>query len=726
MAFFLLQPLSDTERGRKEEPLTMAEKNESSRIPDKDSLITLFKEAGRPLSPGDIEAHFHLTKRDGRAVNHQIRLLLEEGALVRLRHNRLGLPKEMNLVTGALWATRSGNGFVIVEKEKPGDDIFIPARSMAGALNGDRVVVRVEHRQRGKREGKIIEVLSRKHRNMVGFIKKQGGLTYLVPEDEKIPYEFVVAKTKKDLPLDDGTLAAARITRFPEGRNLPECSVLTTFEHLEHIQDINRLITYKYDLPARFPRKVETETKALPSLPQAVEHVDLSAVHHVTIDGESARDFDDAVAVVKDRSGFTLYVSIAAVGSFVSPLTDLDREAFSRGTSIYLPGTVIPMLPRRLSNDLCSLNPLADRLTMTVQLGYDLSGRRTETSLYPSRIRSSGRLTYRDVEEALLGGNGKARGRLAAHLPHLEIMAELASLLISHREKEGTLDFDLPEPEILTDTGGTIQDIVRSTRLFSHRIIEEFMIAANHAVAEYCDRHSVPAIYRVHESPDAEKIRDVEQLIRYIPAGPKRGKRNFNKYLQSVLKTVHGTEYEFFVNRVLLRSMKQARYAAENRGHFGLALTSYLHFTSPIRRYPDLVCHRTLSASLSGQHPPVEEDKLESMAAHLSERERLAMDAEREIDERARILFMKEKIGEEFDGIVSHVTSFGIFVELVSIFVEGLVLLSDLADDYYIFQEEKLRVVGRRRKKTYTLGDRIRIRVIEADVEQRRLHLIPA
>ncbi len=441
----------------------------------------------------------------------------------------------------------------------------------------------------------------------------------------------------------------------------------------------------------------------------------------MTIDGEFAKDFDDAVFVEKTGHRFILHVSIADVSHYVRPSSSMDEEAYERGTSVYFPGSVIPMLPKELSNGICSLNPHVERLALTARLEYDTSGNLLETSFHKSIIKSARRLTYRNVEDALVKEKEAAREELKDLLPDLERMGELAAILKRRREEAGGLDFDLPEPEVVLDMEGGVKDILRSERLFSQSIIEEFMVAANEAVAIFIEGRKVPSLYRIHEPPDREKLHDFQKLLQTLSVEYKKDSKG-QMPLQSILHRVQNKDYEFLINRILLRSMKQAKYSALNKGHFGLALTSYTHFTSPIRRYPDLVCHRALKSILEGSAIPYPEQELERMSTHLSDRERVAMEAERELEDRVRVLFMKEKIGEEFDGVISHITSYGFFVELFDVFVEGIVLLSSLYDDYYAFQEDKFRLVGRRTRKIYRIGDHVRVRIVLADVETKRLH----
>jgi ribonuclease R len=687
----------------------------------KDALLKIFKQEKKPIAPSEVVAILGLNKKQGKGLKHLLKTLVREGSIVELKNKRYGLPREMNLVSGTLWCTRGGNGFIIPDNADE-KDIFVPSRFIKNAFHGDKVIARVEHSFRGKREGSIIKVTQRKIRNIVGFVRQDRNTTYIIPEDERIHHHFAVIKTLKSVSLADNDLVAARITRFPEGGIDPACTILKVFKGLRDVRSITQFVQYKSALPFRFKKRAEDEAKAINTSLDLSERLDLRDTIHVTIDGELAKDFDDAVCIEKTNRGFTLYVSIADVSHYVSSGSGLDREAYERGTSVYFPGTVVPMLPRILSNGICSLNPNEDRLTMTVKLTFNTNGDLTGSSFHKSIIRSVLRLTYNEVEDALIRKGRLIRKEVQRLLPALGYMGELAALLSSKREKRGSLDFDLPEPDVILDIEGGIQNILRSERLFSHRIIEEFMIAANEAVANFLADNNVNAMYRIHEPPDTEKLKDLERLLQALSIGYKRKDRGNVTNLQSVLRSVEGTDYEFLVNRVLLRSLKQARYSSQNRGHFGLASDCYLHFTSPIRRYPDLVCHRALKSVIAGGGKQYDLKELETMANHLSERERLAMEAEREIEDRVRVLFMKDRIGEEYDGIISHITSFGFFVELVDVFVEGLILLNTLYDDYYHFEEERFRLVGRRSRKIYRVGDKVRIRIILADPEKNQLH----
>lgn len=692
---------------------------------NKENLLKVLKDSRRPVSLKELEKALQISKSERRAIRVLIKDLLKEGAVIMLKSGMYGIPHEMNLQSGTLWCTRSGNGFLISEKEGE-KDIFIPSGSIKNAFHGDKVIARIEHTVRGRKEGKVIKVIERKTKNITGYVKQFKNIWYVVSEDGKVPHHFIIENPSYK-QIAEGSLVAAQILKYPEEGKDPTCKIVKVFKGLNDVKSITQFVAFKYNLPQRFKKTVETEIKeARPSGETDHDRVDLRALKHVTIDGEFAKDFDDAVFIEKIKDGYELYVSIADVSHYVLPGTALDAEAYERGTSTYFPGTVIPMLPKILSNVMCSLNPDEERLAMTAKMTFSKDGTLTRTSFYKSLIKSAMRLTYTKVEKALIHKDKKIRNDLKAVMSELELMKELAEILAEKRNRRGSLDFDLPEPEVILDIEGGVKGIIRSERLFAHRIIEEFMIAANEAVAQYLFKNKIPAIYRIHEHPDREKLIDFERLLQNLPVDHKKV-NGTTGYLQSLLKSVSGSQYEFLINKTLLKSMKQAKYSASNKGHFGLASDCYLHFTSPIRRYPDLVCHRALKLALANHAKGdkgglLPEQELDRMAIHLSERERVTMEAERELEDRIKVFFMKDKLGESYEGIVSHITSFGFFVELLDFFVEGLVLLSELHDDYYIFQEDKFRLMGRRTKKTYRIGDKVKVKVALADVEQNRLH----
>jgi ribonuclease R len=707
------------------EKSTMKDKNRTTA--DKETLLKIFRREKKPLSIDDLKGILNLHRAAKQDVRKGLKELLREGGLVRLRNNRYGLPDELNLEVGTLWCTKSGNGFVIPDKGREGD-VFVPSRCIGNALHGDKVVVRIEHTSRGKKEGRIVRVTEHRIRNILGFLKQHKDFFFLIPEDDRISSHFLVESNSRTAKARDGDLAACRITRFPDNGGDPECKVLKLFKGLNDVASISQFTMYKHDLPLRFKPGIEKEAKEVAAEQpfevvrrgDGIPRLDLRKTKHVTIDGEYAKDFDDAVLIRKTKKGYELFVSIADVSHYVKPGARLDDEAYSRGTSVYFPGSVIPMLPNVLSNGMCSLKPDEDRLTVTARLLYSSQGDLLETSFSPSIIRSAHRLTYTAVEQAIVKKDPEVRKSLKGVLKELESMGELALLLKQKRQQKGNLDIDLPEPEVIHDMECGVQDILRSERLFSHQIIEEFMIAANEAIAQFLEARGVPLVFRIHEPPEKEKLHDFENLLATLGIEYRKASAG-GLLFQSILESVKDREHEFLINRILLRSMKQAKYSARNEGHFGLGLASYAHFTSPIRRYPDLIVHRILKEFLASGKSFYDERDLERMSVQLSERERTTMEAERELEDRIRALFMKERIGSEYGGIISHITSYGFFVELFDVFVEGVVPLSSLGDDYYAFEENKFRLIGRRTRKIYRIGDKVKVRVAMADVEKNML-----
>jgi ribonuclease R len=486
-----------------------------------------------------------------------------------------------------------------------------------------------------------------------------------------------------------------------------------------------QIIIHKYDLPHRFPATVLKEARNVPLIPSPDDYqgrVDLRDIPTFTIDGEKARDFDDAVSIRREKDGgMTIYVSISDVSHYVEEGTALDDEAYLRGTSVYFPDRAIPMFPPELSNQICCLHPNSDRLTLTVELRYDAHGNEKGIRFYPSVIRSRERLTYTIVRKILLDEDVELKRRYDASVPSLEWMASLSQTLGQKRIERGALDFDLPEPEILLDLQGETEGVVRAERNLAHQIIEEFMIAANEAVAHFVEENEHPSIYRIHEPPKKEAVDEFRRFVSHLGYKMKKDAADPSKELQRVLFEVKGRPEERVVNNILLRSMKWAKYSANNVGHFGLASKSYTHFTSPIRRYPDLVVHRILKRALSKKDGRVSEEDLVRKAEHLSQRERVAMEAEREILDRYRVRFMKDKTGEVFKGVIGGVFAFGFFVELHDIFVEGLVRVTSLYDDYYQYHEKRYCLVGERTRKTFRIGDEVVVRVDRVDVERRHI-----
>ena len=682
-----------------------------------------MQEEDRPLLLREILRHLGLGKEQRREAREHLRDLADAGKVVRIRGNRYGLPSKMNLVVGRVKTHPDGYGFVLPEKEGE-EDIFVSPRNLKEAMNGDRVVARIESIRKKGKEGSVIRILERKTRQVVGKFMKGKNYSYIIPEDERILQEvFIPEGETKRARLNQ--IVVAEITQYPTERARPVGRITHILGYPDDPEIEPQIIIHKYDLPHRFTSAALKEAQDLspePSPDEYKDRVDLRGIPTFTIDGENARDFDDAVSIEREEDGGAkLYVSISDVSHYVREGTSLDEEAYLRGTSVYFPDRAISMFPPKLSNEICCLHPRVDRLTLTVELGYDEKGERKSVRFYPSVIRSDERLTYTLVRRVLVDGDLGVRKKFERLLPSLELMADLCQELRRRRTERGAIDFDLPEPEVMLNLQGEAEDIIRAERNVAHQIIEEFMIAANEAVARFMEEKGVPFIYRIHEPPKKEAIDEFRRFISHLGYKMRKDTDHSPKELQRVLLDVTGKPEERMVNEILLRSMKWAKYSAKNLGHFGLASNAYTHFTSPIRRYPDLIVHRLLKRVLSKKEIQVAEEVLAKKADHLSDRERVAMEAEREIVDRYRVHLMRDRIGEEFEGIISGVTAFGFFVELRDIFVEGLVRVTSLPDDYYQYHEKRYCLAGERTHRTFRIGDEVKVRVDRVDVERRHI-----
>jgi ribonuclease R len=699
---------------------------------DKKSVMKVLRDnAGEPLQFRELMGLFGVTKAGRATFKAFMERLVAEGELFALKGNRYTLPVETGLIAGKLSTHRDGYGFVT--PDAGGEDVFIPARHLRENMHGDRVEVRVTARKgEGKREGRIVRTLERGYTRIVGRYERPGEFGYVVPDEKRLTRDIHIS-AKAAGTAASGQMVVAEITVYPAGGRHAEGRIVEVLGWPDEQATEALTIIRKYDLPDRFPEPVLAAAGSVPPVVTDADlkgRTDLRRNLTVTIDGETARDFDDAVSVRKESGGkIRLWVSIADVSHYVKPGTPLDGEAYLRGTSVYFPDRCIPMLPEELSNGICSLNPAVDRLTMTAEMLFDKAGGLLEASFYPSVIHSAARLTYTAVKQILVDKEPQLLQTYAALVADLRLMEELALRLMGKRRKRGSIDFDLPEPEIVLDLQGATLDIVRSERNLAHRIIEEFMLAANEAVASFIEKHAIPSLYRVHETPDPVKLNDFREFIHNfgyefriveetVPPGE----------FQRLLEQAAGKPEERMVNEVLLRCMKQARYAAENLGHFGLAAPCYTHFTSPIRRYPDLVVHRILKGAISGKLKEREMERLAAIlpetAAHTSKRERVAMEAEREIIELKKMQFMQDKVGDEYDGFITGVTAYGLFVELVELFVEGMVHVSTLTRDYYQYVEKQHALVGEHSREMFRIGDRVQVKVAAVSLEKKQIEFV--
>jgi ribonuclease R len=655
-----------------------------------------------------------------------LRELVDEGSIVRTRKGFYGPSEEMSLITGYFEAHKEGYGFVILEK--PGErDIFIPARATLGAMDNDRVIARIENSRR--REGGIVRILQRAHTRIAGIFEAGRTGFYVRPKNRAIPFDLYISHREAN-KAKDGDSVIAEIISYPADKRPPSGRIVKILKKPESPLDEVEGIIDEFNLPGRFPHNVIEEARTL--YEEGIEtkdhrRKDIRSLPTVTIDGERAKDFDDAISIKKTDEGYKLWVHIADVGFYVKEDSLLDKEARKRGTSVYFPDRVIPMLPKELSEDLCSLKPKIDRLAFTVEMDFDEDGERLGAKFYPSVINSNERMTYTSVKKILVDEDLHERKKYDHLLHDFEMMGELCNILKSRRLERGSLDFDLPEPEVLLDIQGNPENIIRAERNFAHMIIEEFMISANEAVAEHLEGMGIPNLYRIHEEPDPLKLEDMVRIISSIGALKNR-KGISPKDFSSLLKQIRGLPEEEIINHMILRSLKQARYSAVNVGHFGLASESYSHFTSPIRRYPDLVVHRILREVLAKKHLSDKrfkelESVLPDIAFHSSRMERQADEAEREVLDAMRAWFMRDKTGDEFEGKVVSVTPYGLKIRLKNYYVEGFLHVSYMTDDFYRYDEKGMSLYGIHKKKRYAVGRELNVRIDKVDMEEREIVL---
>ena len=683
-----------------------------------EKIVNMFAAKQRTrLTPAEIQRRGGFRPHELQSIVEALRDLCRNGRLLRLKKNHYALPDRQNLVSGKVHAHPDGYGFLIAE-DKDLDDLYLNRREMRRVMHGDRVMVRIDRKARGRTEAHIVQVIERAHKRLLGTYDEIDGRSVLIPMDARIGALTLKPGAAKP---DKGKVIAAEISRYGTAMSPPEATVVKVMGDPDDPEVQVQSLVFRYGLSTTFPAEVFRETKNLSysiASEELANRTDLRALPIVTIDGENARDFDDAVHVRKANEGYELFVSIADVAHYVQPESALDQEAYARGTSVYFPDRAIPMLPEALSNGICSLNPNEDRLTKTACIEFNVKGEVIRSRFFNSVIHSHERMTYTDVRRILVDKDPACLERYRSLVDEFKLMEELALLIYQQRRARGNLDFDLPEAEIILDLQGMPENIVRAERNIAHRIIEEFMIAANEAVARHLKEQDLPLLYRVHEGPDKDALEALAPFLLSLGYRlPLKKDKIEPLEIQRLLEAARGRPEERVLNRVLLRSMKQAVYQPENIGHFGLASTCYTHFTSPIRRYPDLMVHRMLDRALRGDKlkPNERADMLrylQEAGKHTSERERHAMDAEREMVALKKAQFMMNKIGEEFTGFITSLANFGFFVELDDYFVEGLVKLSSLTDDDYDYYEKEYVIKGRRHDHRFRLGDNVRVKVV--------------
>ncbi|MBU4151829.1 MAG: ribonuclease R [Proteobacteria bacterium] len=707
-----------------------------------DDIVGFILSSGGQAETAEIMGAFDLGRSARKELHNGLHALVTQKVLRQIDDDTYGVRDSQEYSEGILTVNPRGFGFVVLDpppaRNQP-SDVFVAERNLSTALHGDRVLIKISSVGReGKQEGRVIKVLDRGTELIVGIYKAGTPVGMVSPEDERFAFNILVRR-EQSCGAKDGEAVVARITEYQNvgGVNC-KGEIVEVLGNPDSLRVQTEIVIRKFKLPHVFSPEVEQQLAAVSDIVEVGPgRLDLRNILHITIDGETARDFDDAVAVETTATGCRLYVSIADVSHYVQEGSALDAEAYQRGTSVYFPTMVVPMLPERLSNNLCSLVPNQDRYAFSAIMDFDHQGRLQNKRFGKSVILSRYRMTYTLVRQILIDQDPAVREQYSVLLEPLAEMEKLARLLLKERMARGSIGFELPEAFVEVAEDDTVKNVARSERNFAHQLIEEFMLAANEAVAHAMDdKHLTRGLYRIHETPDPIKVAEFAQFAKTMGLAIPNEGPGTPAWFGKVLELGKGTPQEYIVNNLLLRTMKQARYSPDNAGHFGLAASHYCHFTSPIRRYPDLMVHRALAGFLSSgtpkparKPPKLKEgeeyqDPVVAAGEFLSSRERVAVDAEREMVDRLKVRYMEDKIGESFAGIVSGVASFGLFVELLDSFISGAVAITDLTDDYYHLDERNHRMIGKRTNRIYQIGTLVQVTVSSVEKARRRINFV--
>ena len=717
----------DTDYSSVKDPYAQREAEKyANPIPSRELILQLIKQVGKPLLRKQIEQKFALKGEEQiEALRRRLRAMERDGQLLFNRKNRYCLINSKDLLTGRIIGHADGFGFI--KPDDGSDDLFLSPREMKCLMHNDRAVVRVSGvDRRGRREGAVVEVLERNTHQVVGRFYKENGITFVVPDNNKIARDILILRGETG-KAKQGQIVVSEIVEQPTKRSQPTGRIVEILgKHMAPGMEIDVAIR-SYELPYVWPEPVVEEINPLTGeVPEKAKQnrVDLRKLPLVTIDGEDARDFDDAVYCQKTDKGWKLLVAIADVSYYVQPGTALDSEAHNRSTSVYFPERVIPMLPEILSNGLCSLNPDQDRLCMVCELYINEQGNVIRSKFFEAVMRSHARLTYSKVAKMLVENNKKLQKKYKKLFPHLQELYALYQVMRKQREKRGAMDFDTQETQILFGKDRKIEQIIPVVRNDAHKLIEEFMITANMATARFLNRKKMPFLLRIHENPANEKILDLKTFLGELGLQLGGGAKPEPKDYMHLVNSIKGRPDAHLIQTVLLRSMSQAVYSPEKKGHFGLALDAYAHFTSPIRRYPDLLVHRAIRHCI--QEKPSKNfyyglPDMVILGEHCSANERRADEATRDVISWLKCEYMMDKIGEQYSGIISSVTSFGIFVELEDIYVEGLIHITTLEQDYFHFDPVSHQLKGERTGIRYRLGDRIDVCVVHVNLDEKKI-----
>lgn len=693
--------------------------------PSRTEILKYLEKRGKPVPEDTLFQAFSIRKGPGRdELLGRLERMKTDGQVMVDRRDRFFLPGRVDMIRGRVQGHPDGFGFLIPEHGGP--DLFLSAKEMRKVLHGDTALAkvrRIDHR--GRSEGTIVDVLERGNETVVGRLHIEDEVSFVIPENTRISQDIFVPETALG-GAGHGQIVVAELTRQPDKRKQPVGHVIEILgEHMEPGMEIEIAIR-KYGIPHEWPEEVEREAQRVPDRvapDEAGERLDLRPLPLVTIDGEDAKDFDDAVFARRlDDGDWELIVAIADVSHYVDRATGLDREAFQRGNSVYFPERVVPMLPEVLSNEICSLNPHVDRLCFACRMRINDAGEVVDYRFETAVMRSHARLTYNQVAAALLDGDADALGEFKDLLPHVNDLYELSRILNRRRVEHGSIELELPETRIVFDEERKIQRIEPTQRNDAHRLVEECMLAANISAADFLAARKGPAIYRVHEQPDGDKIEDARAFLAEFGLVLKGGREPSPRDFAQIVEQCEGEPFSHVVQVTLLRSLKQAVYSVDLTGHFALGFERYTHFTSPIRRYPDLMVHRLIKSRIGrGGRVETGHEELGRVAEHCSVTERRADEATRDVVQWLKTEFMMDRVGEVFDGVVTGVAEFGVFVELSELYVEGLVHVTALGEDYFHFDPKRRRLTGEHSGAMFQIGEEVRVRVVRVDIDKAKI-----
>jgi len=691
-------------------------------LPSRELILTTMSDQGVPLSIEQLYLLLDISDSEREVFNKRLNAMEREGQVIKNRKGALCIADKLDLIAGVIQGHPDGFGFLIPDDKTKSEDLFLSPKEMSQVMHGDRAMVRMSGLdRRGRPEGKIVEVLERRTQRLVGRVIRTAGVTIVAAEDKRINLDILIPY-HLDMQAKPGQVVMVELTEQPSSHAQPMGKVVEILGNYADSGMEIEIALRKHNLPHQFTAEAVKLAESYPKLVQPEDYkgrVDCREMPLITIDGETARDFDDAVYAEPQGKGWRLVVAIADVSFYVKPHDALDKGALERGNSVYFPRRVIPMLPEALSNGLCSLNPDVERLCMICDMQLDGAGIVKQYKFYPSVMRSKARMTYNQVFEILQNPEGELAKEYAWLVPHLQHLYSVYQLSQTQREKRGAIEFESSETIMIFNDQGKIERIEPSTRNEAHKLIEECMLAANVCAAEFLKKHEHPALYRIHEGPTPEKLELLRTFMGEFGFGVGGGDSPHAKDYGKLLARIKDRPDAQLLQTVLLRSMQQAVYSPDNVGHFGLAYEAYAHFTSPIRRYPDLLIHRAIKAVLNGER--YKAGDWNSLGEQCSMTERRADDATRDVTNWLKCFYMQDKIGEVFEGTVAGVTSFGLFVALDGVYVEGLLHVTELGNDYFIYDKARHEMAGERTGVRYRLGDRLTVKLVRVDLETTKI-----